>query len=321
MNAQVPDERGVSLEAAAEAGRKVQTRLLVAMVVWGLNLPAVKALTQWYRPLTLASGRMVVATAVLTLLVAWRRRGGPALGRNDLAILVICGVLMVYCNQVFFAEGILRSTATNAALITALSPLFSVVLVALAFREPLTLPRAAGLALGFAGVAAVVLSHSTAGLGRAGVGDLMLVGGVVSFAAGGVLVQRLSRGIDPLVISWAVHAIGTLLLVMQTLATEPPASVAELFPAWQPVALVLFSGALATAMCNAIWNGAIARIGVARTSVFFYWVPVFGVGFSALLLGETLGAWHLAGALAVLAGTFIGTRTALRAQRSSIQEE
>lgn len=323
MRAQVAREPGASLAAgstgAVRADRRVQTWLLFAMVVWGVNLPAVKTLTQWYPPLTMASGRMLVATVVLTLLVAWRRRGGPMPGRRDLVILALCGALMVYGNQVFFAEGILRSTATNAALITALSPLFSVVLVALAFREPLTLPRAAGLALGFAGVAAVVLSHSTTGLGRAGVGDLLLLGGVLSFAAGGVMVQRLARGIDPIVISWAVHAFGTALLVVQTAVMEWPDNVAALAPSWQAVALMLFSGALATAVCNAIWNAAIARIGAARTSVFFYWVPVFGVGSSALLLGEALGVWHLAGALAVLAGTFIGTRQ--RAAPSSSQEQ
>ena len=48
---------------------------------------------------------------------------------------------------------------------------------------------------------------------------------------------------------------------------------------------------------------AIGRIGVARTTVFVYWVPVFGMGFSALLLGEALNAWYGLGLAMVLAGS------------------
>ena len=57
-----------------------------------------------------------------------------------------------------------------------------------------------------------------------------------------------------------------------------------------------------------VWNQAIATIGVARTAVFLYWVPIFGVLFAALLLGETLTLWHLAGFVAVMGGTYLGTR-------------
>jgi drug/metabolite transporter (DMT)-like permease len=65
---------------------------------------------------------------------------------------------------------------------------------------------------------------------------------------------------------------------------------------------------MATALSNLLWNQAIATIGVARTAVFLYWVPVFGVLFAAILLDERLTVWHLAGFVAVMAGTYLGTR-------------
>ena len=39
-----------------------------------------------------------------------------------------------------------------------------------------------------------------------------------------------------------------------------------------------------------------------------YWVPIFGVSFSTLLLGEPLTVWHLLGLGMVLGGTWLGTR-------------
>jgi len=40
---------------------------------------------------------------------------------------------------------------------------------------------------------------------------------------------------------------------------------------------------------------------------------VFGVAFAALLLGEALTWWHLLGFVAVMSGTWLGTRPAATA--------
>jgi drug/metabolite transporter (DMT)-like permease len=49
-------------------------------------------------------------------------------------------------------------------------------------------------------------------------------------------------------------------------------------------------------------------LGVARAALYAYWVPIFGVSFAVLLLGEPLTIWHGVGLAAVLGGTWIGTR-------------
>lgn len=286
----------------------VQAVLIGAMAVWGLNLTAVKLLTAWFAPATLASVRMLVACAALTAVVAAKRCACLRFTPRQWGAMVLCAVFMVYANQVLFAEGLLRSRASNAALVMALSPLASALLAAIAFREPLTLQRSLGVLLGFAGVAAVVLSHPGAGLSSAGVGDLLIISSVLSFAAGGAMVQRLARQIHPLTICWLTYCIGTVLLVAHTALGPAPLSAVALLPGWWPWLLVLFSGIFATAVCNVVWNQAIATIGVARTAVFLYWVPVFGVLFAALLLGEQLTLWHLAGFAAVMGGTWLGTR-------------
>jgi drug/metabolite transporter (DMT)-like permease len=288
--------------------------MIGAMAVWGLNITVVKMLTATFDTLMLSTLRMGVACAALTGILLWRRCGVPMLNRRQLAAVAGCGVLMVYLNQILFAEGLRRSTATNGALIMALSPLVSALLAALAFRERLTLQRLTGVVLGFGGVAAVVLSHPGAGLSSASVGDVMLVASVVSFAVGGVMIQRLARQLHPLAISWAIYVIGAALLVLHTVlapsarVVAPAVALASAFGGLSPWWLVLFSGVAATAIGNLIWNRAIATIGVARTAVFLYWVPVFGVAFAALLLGEQLTWWHLAGFVAVMAGTWLGTR-------------
>ncbi|CAN7737597.1 DMT family transporter [Variovorax sp. LjRoot84] len=271
----------------------VQATLIGAMAIWGLNVAAVKVLTGVFDPTTVAALRMLVACAALSLIVLVKRCGLPSLSWRQCGAIVVCAVLMVYLNQILFAQGLLRSTATNGALIMALSPLVSALLAAVAFRERLTLMRLVGVLLGFAGVAAAVLSHPGAGLSSAGAGDLMLVAAVVSFAAGGAIVQRLAKQLHPLTNSWAIYVVGSFLLAVHATLESRAIGFDGLFPGWRPWAFILFSGVMATALSNLVWNRAIARIGVARTAVFLYWVPVFGVGFAAVLLGERLNLWHL----------------------------
>ena len=100
----------------------VQGVLIGAMVVWGLNVTAVKLLTASFEPTVIAALRMVVACAALTVIVLCKRCGIPALTWRQFAAVIVCAVLMVYANQILFAEGLQRSTATNGALIMALSP-------------------------------------------------------------------------------------------------------------------------------------------------------------------------------------------------------
>ena len=136
----------------------------------------------------------------------------------------------------------------------------------------------------------------------------MLVAAVVSFAAGGAIVQRLAKQLHPLTISWAIYVVGSFLLAVHATLESPAIGFDGLFPGWRPWAFILFSGVMATALSNLVWNRAIARIGVARTAVFLYWVPVFGDSFAAMLLGERLNLWHLFALHAVMGGTYLGTR-------------
>lgn len=286
----------------------VQATLIIAMAIWGMNVTAVKVSTESFSPIALAALRMIVACAALTGVVLWNRCGVPKPNWREGVPLVACAFLMVYANQILFVEGLLRSTATNGALINALSPLVSALLAAVAFGERITLIRIVGVMLGFAGVSAVVLSHPGASVSSKGVGDLLLVGGVICFATGGAIVQRLAYRLHPLSISWAIYLLGTMFLVAHDMLGEVTLSAVMLVPGWAPWGLVLFSGVISTAIGNLIWNSAIATIGVARTAVYFYWVPVFGIAFAVFVLGETFTAWHVFGFFTVMLGTYMGTR-------------
>ena len=56
--------------------------------------------------------------------------------------------------------------------------------------------------------------------------------------------------------------------------------------AWWPWLVLMFSAVVASGISNILWNGGIARLGISRASLFLNWLPIFGLLFAALFLGE-----------------------------------
>lgn len=282
--------------------------LLATMAIWGANLSVVKLLFESLEPMLVALLRMAVSALALVAVVRWRRLPWAALRRSQWLTLLACAVLMIYLNQIFFVQGVSRTAAANAALIIALNPLVSALVAALLLGDRLTASRAAGVVLGFGGVAAVVLHRPGAAIGGGSLGDLLVFGSVLTWVMGGVLVQWLSRELDSAMVSAMLGVIGTTLLLLHMLLRPDPVVID--WPRITPVtvALVVVSGLLATAVGALVWNRALVVLGVARTSLYAYWVPIFGVLFAVLLLGEPLSTWHGVGLAAVLGGTWLGTR-------------
>ena len=124
------------------------------------------------------------------------------------------------------------------------------------------------------------------------------------------MVQRLARGIDPLFISAVLNVIGTALLLLHVgLRPSPLVYDASRINGMTVVADRWCRACWPPRLGGIVWNRALMVLGVARTALYSYWVPIFGVLFAVLLLGEPLTVWHGVGLAAVLAGTWLGTRS------------
>ena len=68
---------------------------------------------------------------------------------------------------------------------------------------------------------------------------------------------------------------------------------------------ILFLGFGASAVCFVTWNLSLKLLGVLKTSVYIYAVPVITVAFSALILKEKITPIAMFGTFLTLAGLFI----------------
>ncbi|HEY9572825.1 MAG TPA: DMT family transporter [Pusillimonas sp.] len=302
---------------------RMQLLLVGTMAIWGLNISAIKVLTAHFDPLIISCFRMTLAAVIINFTLIGSRQPIPLLriSASQWLRFALCAGFMIYGNQIFFTTGMQTASATNSSLIMALSPLVASILAAAVFREAITGLRLLGIALGFGGVFAVVLSSHGAALTGPSWGDLRIFLSMIAFVVGGMIIQDLARQFNSILISSVVYTLGAFFLCVHLLlsSTVDLSAQALLAPGLWPWLLMVFTGIVATAICNMFWNRAIAELGVARTSLYQYWIPVFGVGFAMLLLGEPFTAWHLVGLLGILLGTYLGTRRPVRQKAETAQ--
>ena len=112
-----------------------------------------------------------------------------------------------------------------------------------------------------------------------------------------------------------IGAIPALVLSLPALPSQDWSQVTRL--GWSTLA---WSVVIAVYLAWTLWNWVIARLGVARTAVFLYLVPLIGGLASWLLLGEGFGIAKLAGALLTLSGLTLA-RHAVKPQVTAMSEE
>ena len=290
----------------AQAPRWVSALLLLVMMAWGLNIPAVKALTGVMDVVWVGALRLLAASIVLTLCLLLRDRRLPRLGARDWGVLACISVLTIYANQLLFVQGMRMASASNVSLVMALMPLLALLAGAMLLRERIAPRAVAGVCLGFAGVAVVVLRGQKAAVGIPGAGELVILGGLVTFILGGLLIQRAVRRLDVLVVGWAIYVCGTCMLCVHAALSGGWREAVGAFDAGWVWWVALYSGVVGTALSNVGWYYALGRVGQSRASPYLYWIAVFGVGFSALTLSEPVGWWHALGLAMVVAGVRMG---------------
>jgi drug/metabolite transporter (DMT)-like permease len=209
----------------------------------------------------------------------WRARAQfPARSWPKLALI---GAINSAVPFLLFAWGAERAPAGIGAIANAMTVLFTALVGALFFGEAIGRARVVALLVGFVGVV-VLASGKTAG---AGVGLAVAAGAAAAFLYGiGInLVRRHLTGLPPAAVASATLGTSALLTLPFALAQWPAHAVP--IASWASAAML---GVLCTGAAFVMYYRLIARIGASRASTVTYLIPVFGIAWAWLLLGEPL---------------------------------
>ena len=283
----------------------VDAALLIAVLIWGTNISVTKTALAEISPLAFNSIRFVIAP---TLLLALARLidGDIAVPRRVWPMMALTGVLGHFAHQMFFVLGMARTTATNTALLLAMTPIFVGLIGVATGSERLRRSNWLGILLSFAGIFLVI---GTQGSGlqvgqQTLMGDLLVLGCVVLWALYIVLSKDLVQRTSALKAAAWTMACGAPLIVLAGLNEFRAQD-------WHAVSMgswlgLGYSTVFSLAASYAIWNTGVRKVGSARVAVYSYLTPLVTVVFSALFLGEVMRPLQAVGGLAVLIGVAMG---------------
>lgn len=285
-------------------------KLFGMAAVWGASWPWGRMVAQAMPPLTAAGLRFVMASAVL-LIWLWRRGGLAELGRwrpQRWCVMFITAAIGVFGYAVCFMLGLQYVPAGKATLIITLNPALTLLLAAWLFRERLSGVIVLGMLLAIIG-SFVVITHGEPwhvldeGLGK---GQLLLLGCVVCWSIYTLIGRRLLRGVDALAATAVTATLGALMLSATGFLVEGPAGIATIPHAPPQAWAALFALAfIATSIAYAWYFAGIQTLGAGTAAGYITLVPVFGVLFSALWLGEVIDASVGGGGVLAIAGMVV----------------
>ena len=276
------------------------TTFVVLCVIWGIPYFLIKVALIELSPAVVAWGRIALGAAVL-LPIAWHRGVlRPALGHKGALIAFAICELVIPFSTISFAETRISSSLTGVLVATVpltvavIAPLFGV-------RERLGPRRVIGLAIGFAGVVALLGIDRLSGAEQ-WIGAASLIFAVLGYAIGPLIVQRHLAGVDELGATAASLSVAALVLLPFALMSAPTQ-----MPNATSIASVIVLGVVCTALALILFFYLIHAAGASRAAVVAYINPGIAALLGVLVLHEPFGIGLVIGLSMILFGSWLAT--------------
>ena len=249
--------------------------------------------------------RMIGTAAAFGLLQLARR--GPAIrNRKDLLALAGLAMLGVVLNQVFFLEGVQRTTAIHTNIIITTIPAFTLGVAMLLGRERGTPLKIGGIVLAGAGAAWLALSRGAAADGATVLGDVLVLINSLCYASYLVLSRDVVKRLEPVTVVTYVFLIGCLLIApvgVPSLLHVDPARVTPTFSL-----VLLYIILFPTFLCYLMSIWALKRAPASTVAMYVYVQPVVTAFLAPLILGEHVTPRAGVASLLIFSGLVLATR-------------
>ncbi|WP_417880561.1 DMT family transporter [Vibrio sp.] len=277
-------------------------QLAFVAMIWGGTLVAGRMLNPEITPLLSATIRFVIASLILCLFLIVSGKGFVKVTWEEGAILFILGTCGVFAYNLFFFSGLQTVSASRASLIMTLSPAIIAIASVCIYQEKLTKNKIIGIILSLSGAVLVIVTKSSSlnDIMTANVGDLYILGCVLSWVVFTLLGKRLIQSIGSFFTIVYSVITGTVMLLSITILTGQfnaalirTISVNDLFS-------LAYLGVLGSALAYVWYYMGVESIGATKAGVFLALAPVTGVLTGSLFLGEEMtNILILAGGLSV----------------------
>lgn len=289
----------------------VYAEMLLLSFVFGIAPVASKFAAEGFPVFTVAALRIILGSLIFIPIVTLTTRRWPRLTLRDLAWFVFLGAAGFLLFGTLYFLGLQYTTATHAIIVFGASPIITALLSALILKEVITGEKIAGILLTVVGVGLIVAVAGFSLASSTVIGDLILLGAVVSWACYTISSKRLMPRFGSLIVTAYSVMAGAVLLTPVALMTDFRFSALTSAPlsAWLGLC---FSGVFSVVLAYILWNRGVSVLGPTLTAVFMNVGPVWGFLTAYLLRGEAITGWQILSAVLVIGGVTLANWSGLR---------
>jgi len=281
----------------------------IAGLIWGASFLFIELALTFLTPIGVAFGRtffgafaMVVAMVIFksklpTSFEAWKH-------------LTIAGILMSSIPFVLFAYAQTQVTSALAAIINAVTPITTVIVLLVAFRTEKLKPHVVvGIVIGLLGV--LVVLGAWQGFGENN--PLAIVAMLIAVILYGIGTPYVRKYVTPLNLATEVSVFGQIgtaaLTLLPIYVLSGPLITAV--PDFASVGAIITLGALGSGVAYLLYYKILDVVGSAIASSVTYITPVIAVILGVILLGEKLHWYEPVGGVIVILGAAISQGSVL----------
>ncbi|GAB4073219.1 DMT family transporter [Barrientosiimonas marina] len=275
--------------------------ILLVILLWGYAWVFMKLSLNYMGPFTFSAFRFGVG-AVTMLLVIWLSRTGLP-PRHQWKHFIVVGILQTTIVYLLIMYGLRFVDAGKSSVLLYSMPMWSSLFAARFLGEKLTPAKLTGLLTGLVGLLTIlgwdIWTNQSMDILT---GELLIIVGAISWGIANVYYRRNLRDASQLQVNtWQMTfgAIGIIIAAFVTESGEP------LVLNVTSISYILFTGVLASALCFTAWFVVLSLIDMVTATISTLLVPVFGLFFSSIILGEHLSTGILIGSGLIIIGIII----------------
>ncbi|HSO53952.1 MAG TPA: DMT family transporter [Actinomycetes bacterium] len=267
-------------------------------LIWGSSFLFIDVGLESLRPGVIATARVALGAAALSLVPAARR----PIGREDRVRVAFLGMIWAGLPLILFPVAQQWIDSSVAGMLNGAVPLAGAAWAVVLLRRPLPRVHAVGLLIGFAGVLAISWPQLQ-GSRATTLGAGLVVLAVVLYGLAVNLAVPLQQRYGALPVLLRAQLAALVLLLPFGLWGLGGSTFT-----WPSVLAMVPLGVLGTGVAFVFMTTLVGRVGGPRGAVATYFIPVVAIALGVLFLDERVAPAALAGTALVVAGAWLTSR-------------
>ena len=274
--------------------------LIVLAAIWGSAFFNIKIASDTYTPMAIAFGRIFFAALVMVLYCGMKGIKIDAFGEHWKMYASI-GLVNLILPFFFISFGIVKVQSNMAAILMSTAPIYATILGQFFIQdEKINFLKLLGIIIGFLGI--VFLFSDDLLINQSNfLYALIIILGPFCYTLGGLLSLKLkhikNETLTSSILVWAVIMLLPVLFIV-----ENPT---ELRPSWSSTISLFYLGVVATAIAWLMRFYILKSNGLVFQSQVAYIIPIFGLIFGYVFLGEKITYKIIVALIAVLVSTYL----------------